>query len=137
MGLILVYFGALNIFLLNYFVCRYNFERLCNKMARVVRFLDWRKPISEGYFPKLDSLVSSRGWPSRVANATLSNLFREVDQVKFDVDDLERWRDRIFAAIHAGSVMSVSNSLAKVFRDLCYCYFSLLEKQYHWMKLLE
>lgn len=87
---------------------RYNFERLGNKLSRVERLIDFRKPIPEAYFPKLDSLVSSRGWPSRVAQQQLSNLNRETDQVKLDIDDLERWRDRIYAAIHSGTVMGVS-----------------------------
>lgn len=73
-------------------------------MQRVERFLNWREPIAEAYFPKLDSLVSSRGWPSRTANQKISNLFRETDQLKFDIDDLERWRDRIYAGIHAGAI---------------------------------
>lgn len=83
---------------------RYNFERLCNKMARVERFLDWRKPIAEAYFPKLDSLVSNTGYPARVANSVIQNINRERDQIKLDISDLERWRDRIFAAIHSASI---------------------------------
>uniref|UniRef100_A0A6P7FJQ8 Phenoloxidase 1-like n=1 Tax=Diabrotica virgifera virgifera TaxID=50390 RepID=A0A6P7FJQ8_DIAVI len=82
----------------------YNFERLCHNMKRTERFINWRQPIKEAYFPKLDSLVSSRAWPSRVADQTLSNLKREVDQITLDVDDLERWRDRIFEAIQSGKV---------------------------------
>uniref|UniRef100_A0A6P7FTC5 Phenoloxidase 1-like n=1 Tax=Diabrotica virgifera virgifera TaxID=50390 RepID=A0A6P7FTC5_DIAVI len=81
---------------------KYNFERLCNSLSRVERFINWRKPIPEAYFPKLDSLVASRGWPSRVANQSWSNLRRETDQVTQDIDDLERWRDRIFEVIHNG-----------------------------------
>lgn len=100
--------GELFYFMHQQIMARYNFERLCNKLARVQRFLNWREPIPEAYFPKLDSLVSSRGWPSRVANARISNLSREIDQVKLDIDDLERWRDRIFAAIHSGQVRTVS-----------------------------
>jgi len=55
------------------YVCvdRYNFERLSNKLARVTRFLNWREPMPEGYFPKLDSLVSSRVWPPRHSNAVV------------------------------------------------------------------
>lgn len=87
---------------------RYNVERLCHKLSRVERLIDFRKPIPEAYFPKLDSLVSSRGWPARVSNQTMANINRESDQVKIDIDDLERWRDRIFAAIHSTSVMGVS-----------------------------
>ncbi|GLV31116.1 Prophenoloxidase 2 [Carabus blaptoides fortunei] len=69
------------------------------------RLIDFRKPIPEAYFPKLDSLVSSRGWPARVSNQTMANINRESDQVKIDIDDLLRWRDRIYAAIHSTSVM--------------------------------
>lgn len=88
---------------------RYNFERLSNNLKRVTRFIDWRAPIAEAYFPKLDSLVASRGWPSRVANQTIQDLNREVDQIRQDVDDLIRWRDRIFAAIHSGNVTNDQN----------------------------
>jgi hypothetical protein len=57
------------------FVClsfnRYDFERLSNKLARVKRLLNWREPIPEGYFSKLDSLVASRVWPPRHSNAVM------------------------------------------------------------------
>lgn len=33
---------------------------------------------------------------------------REVDQIRFDLQDMERWRDRFFQAIHTGSVINVS-----------------------------
>lgn len=52
--------------------CRYNLERLSNGLQRVRRLQNLREPIKEGYFPKLDSLVSSRAWPSRAANTVLS-----------------------------------------------------------------
>lgn len=68
------------------------------------RLIDWKQPIREAYFPKLDSLVASRAWPARVANQTLSNLRRPVDQISVDIDDLMRWRDRIFDAIHSGVI---------------------------------
>lgn len=50
---------------------RYNFERLSNKLGRVTK-LNFRDPLEQGYFPKLDSLVSSRNWPARMANVKLS-----------------------------------------------------------------
>uniref|UniRef100_A0A6P7FN22 Uncharacterized protein LOC114330954 n=1 Tax=Diabrotica virgifera virgifera TaxID=50390 RepID=A0A6P7FN22_DIAVI len=95
--------GELFYYMHQQIVARYNFERLCHGLKRVERFIDWRKAIPEAYFPKLDSLVSSRSWPSRVANQKLSNLRRETDQITQDIDDLERWRDRIFDAIHSGN----------------------------------
>lgn len=86
---------------------RYNMERLCNHMRRVERLTSLKEPIKEAYFPKLDSLVASRSYPARVANQAPSNLNREVDQIQQDIDDMERWRDRIFAAIHQGYVENV------------------------------
>lgn len=89
-------------------MARYNFERFSNRMGRSERFNDWRAPISEGYFPKLDSLVASRTWPARVPGQVLQDVNREADQLQQDVDDLYRWRDRIFAAIASGFVTDVN-----------------------------
>nr|BBM95985.1 tyrosinase 2 [Plautia stali] len=86
-------------------LARFNMERLCNNLARVKRFINWREPIEEGYFPKLDSLTASRNWPPRFNNSKLSDIYREIDNMKFDIQDLERWRDRVFAAIHSGTVV--------------------------------
>ncbi|CAH1402251.1 unnamed protein product [Nezara viridula] len=86
-------------------LARYNMERLCNKLGRVKRFINWREPMEEGYFPKLDSLVASRNWPPRFNNTKLNDVYREIDNTKFDIQDLERWRDRVFAAIHSGTVV--------------------------------
>lgn len=77
-------------------------------MKRTERLMDFDQPIKEAYFPKMDSLVASRSWPSRVANQRLSNLKREVDQIVVDLDDMKRWRDRIFDAINSGFVRGVS-----------------------------
>lgn len=68
------------------------------------RLVNWREPIPEGYFPKLDSLVASRSFPSRATGAVLRNIDREIDDLRFDIDDLVRWRDRIYDSIHSGSV---------------------------------
>lgn len=89
-------------------MARYNCERFSNRMARTKRFNNLREPISEAYFPKMDSLVASRAWPARIANTKLSDLNRELDQIKNDVSDLERWRDVIFLAISQGFVTDVS-----------------------------
>ncbi|CAG9765318.1 unnamed protein product [Ceutorhynchus assimilis] len=86
-------------------LARYNFERLCNKLNRTQRLLDWKQPIKEGYFPKLNSLVASRPWPSRVANQTLADVRRDADEIIIDVDDLKRWADRIYDAIHSGFIV--------------------------------
>lgn len=58
------------------FQLRYNAERMCNNLNRVVRFTNWHDAIAEGYFPKLDNMVANRVWPSRPANARLSVTFK-------------------------------------------------------------
>lgn len=55
----------------------------------------------------MDSLVASRAWPARVANTQLKDLNRELDQIKNDVADLERWSDRFHGAIEQGFVINV------------------------------
>ncbi|XP_050307530.1 phenoloxidase 1-like [Anthonomus grandis grandis] len=102
--------GELFYYMHQQIMARYNFERLCNKMKRVERFLDWNKEIPEAYFPKLDSLVASRSWPARVSNQKLQNVKREVDGINIDVDDMKRWRDRIYDAIHSGMVRDRSGN---------------------------
>ncbi|KAK2587196.1 hypothetical protein KPH14_002940 [Odynerus spinipes] len=87
---------------------RYNIERLCNRLGRVQRLINWREPIPEGYFPKLDSLTASRSWPARPSGAILRDISRQADQLDFDIQDLERWRDRIFEAIHTGSIVNLN-----------------------------
>lgn len=80
-------------------------------MKRVERLMDFNEPIKEAYFPKMDSQVASRSWPARVANQKLSNLKRDVDQIQVDLDQMNRWRDRIFDAINSGVVRGVSEIL--------------------------
>ncbi|XP_015524598.1 phenoloxidase 1 [Neodiprion lecontei] len=96
--------GELFYYMHEQIMARYNLERLCNNLPRVKRLINWQEPIPEGYFPKLDSLVASRTWPSRTAGATLKDINRPVDQINLDIQDLIRWRDRIFNAIHEGAV---------------------------------
>ncbi|KAK4878034.1 hypothetical protein RN001_010540 [Aquatica leii] len=102
--------GELFYYMHQQIIARYNLERLCNALKRTTRFTDWRDPIPEAYFPKLDSLVASRSYPPRVANQVLRDLNREQDQVKADVTRLEQWRDRIFNAIHTGVVQDESGN---------------------------
>jgi len=73
----------------------------------VARLSSFRDPLEEGYFSKLDSLVSSRSWPPRNSSAILKDVRRENDQIKFDLSDLERWRDRLMDAIAQGAYIDV------------------------------
>lgn len=99
--------GELFYFMHQQLVARYNFERFSNRLQRVKPLSDLREPIAEPYFPKMDSLVASRAWPARAANTKLSDMNRELDQIKNKVADLERWRDRFYEAIHQGFVIDV------------------------------
>lgn len=76
-------------------------------MDRVRPFVTLREPISEAYFPKMNSLVTSRAWPARAANTQLSNLNRELDQIKSDVTDLETWIERFAKACNDGYAIAV------------------------------
>lgn len=89
---------------------RYNSERLNNSLKRTKKFANWREPIVEAYYPKLDSLTSSRGWPPRQANMVWQDLKRPVDGLDITVDDMERWRRNIEEAISTGMVRLVSAS---------------------------
>lgn len=102
--------GELFYYMHQQIVARYNYDRLCNKMKRVERFMEWKQPIKEAYFPKMDSMVASRSYPARVANQTLGDLNRSRDQVKADVDSLIRSRDRIFDAIHTGQALHANGT---------------------------
>lgn len=71
-------------------------------------FENLREPISEAYYPKMSSLVSNRAWPARAENTRLSDLNRQLDQIKTDVTTLETWFDRIAKACEEGYALAVS-----------------------------
>ncbi|XP_061722236.1 phenoloxidase subunit 1-like [Cydia pomonella] len=96
--------GELFYYMHQQIIARYNFERLCNNLQRVQRYRDFRAPIEEGYFPKLDSQVASRAWPPRFSGSTIRDLDRPVDQIRADVSQLETWRDRFIQAIEDGAI---------------------------------
>lgn len=71
-------------------------------MPDVERFSNFRAPIREGYFPKLDTLVANRAWPARPDGAVLSSLNRVAQGINLDIATVEQWRDRIVQAIESG-----------------------------------
>lgn len=77
---------------------RYNCERLCNDLPRVAPLSDFREPIPEGYFPKMDQEVAGRAWPGRPVHQFLTDLNRR-NIIQVAVSDIERSRDRITEAI--------------------------------------
>ena len=99
--------GELFYYMHQQIIARYNYERLCNDLKRTKK-LDWTEEIEEAYFPKLDTSANSKSYPARVVNQRIRDLNRK--EAKQDVDDLKRWSDQIFAAIHQGSVIDVSKT---------------------------
>ncbi|CAG5047394.1 unnamed protein product [Parnassius apollo] len=97
--------GELFYYMHQQIIARYNAERMCNNLSRVKRFNNFREPIEEGYFPKLDSQVASRAWPPRFTGSTIRDLDRPVDQIRSDVSELETWRDRFIQAIEDNAVI--------------------------------
>lgn len=100
------------------FLPRYNCERLNNALKRVKKFANWREPIVEAYFPKLDSLTSSRGWPPRQSGMTWRDLNRPVDGLAIKVSDMEVWRRNIDEAISTGMVRLVSSQVLRLYRTV-------------------
>eukprot|EP00099_Drosophila_melanogaster_P015862 NP_524760.1 prophenoloxidase 3 [Drosophila melanogaster] len=101
--------GELFYYMHQQIIARYNAERLSNHMARVQPFNNLDEPIAEGYFPKMDSLVASRAYPPRFDNTRLSDVDRPNNQLRVGIDDMKRWRERIYEAIHQGYVLDTNN----------------------------
>nr|ACZ97553.1 prophenoloxidase subunit 1 [Plutella xylostella] len=97
--------GELLYYMHQQIIARYNAERLCNNLGFVTRYNDFRGPIAEGYFPKMDSQVASRAWPPRFSGTTIRDLDRPVDQIRSDVSEMETWRDRFIQAIDSGTIV--------------------------------
>lgn len=77
---------------------RYDCDRLSVGLQRMIPFQNFNDKL-EGYSAHLTSLISGLNYASRPAGMTLRDI-REVD-----VQDMERWRERILSAIHTGQVI--------------------------------
>uniref|UniRef100_A0A1E1WVS7 Putative hemocyanin subunit n=1 Tax=Tityus obscurus TaxID=1221240 RepID=A0A1E1WVS7_TITOB len=76
---------------------RYDCERLSNGLNRMIPFHNFDEEL-EGYAPHLSHLSSGRYYAPRPAGLRLSDL-KDVD-----VQEMERWRERIIDAIHLGHI---------------------------------
>lgn len=83
---------------------RYNTERLANRLALAQPFDNFRAPIAEAYFPKLDHTVAGQTWPARSADMRPSDINRHSDELTLSISTLELWRSRINEAIRTGSM---------------------------------
>lgn len=89
------------------FFYRFNCERLCNMLARVKRFNNFNEPITEGYYPKLDSLVAGRAWGPRQSGMVWKDLNRNIDGIRISLDDVNQWKNRIEESINRGTYLTV------------------------------
>ncbi|XP_034477320.1 phenoloxidase 2 [Drosophila innubila] len=94
--------GELFYYMHHQILARYNVERFCNNLKRVLPLNNLRDAVPEGYFPKILSSVNNRTYPARVSN----QLLRDVDRPdgSIEISEVERWRDRVLAAIDQGFV---------------------------------
>uniref|UniRef100_A0A1W7RAD3 Hemocyanin subunit 5 n=1 Tax=Hadrurus spadix TaxID=141984 RepID=A0A1W7RAD3_9SCOR len=76
---------------------RYDCERLSNGLNRMIPFHNFHEKL-EGYAPHLTSLVSGLQYGVRPSGFSLRDL------KVVDVQDMERWRERILDAIHLGHI---------------------------------
>lgn len=89
-------------------MARYNAERLSNRMDRAKPFKNLRETISEAYYPKMSSLITSRAWPARSPNVQLTDLNRDLDEITMTISDMETFIDRFKLACDEGYARDVS-----------------------------
>ncbi|CAH0713851.1 unnamed protein product, partial [Brenthis ino] len=104
--------GELFFYMHSQIIARYNGERLNNALPRVKKFNNWDEPIPEAYYPKLDSLTTSRGWPPRQANMRWQDVNRVPDNLRVSVADMQRWRKNVEEAIATGMVRNRDGSMS-------------------------
>ncbi|XP_072934080.1 phenoloxidase subunit 1-like [Epargyreus clarus] len=97
--------GELFYYMHEQIVARYNVERMCNKLKRVTRYSNFKEPIDEGYFPKLDSYVASRSWPPRFAGSVIRDINRPANLIQIEVSQLENWKIRFEEAVREMAVL--------------------------------
>ncbi|KAH8253120.1 hypothetical protein KR032_003624 [Drosophila birchii] len=100
--------GELFYYMHHQILARYNVERFCNNLKRVQPLNNLRVEIPEGYFPKILSSVNNRTYPARVSNQLLRDVDRE--DANIEISEVERWRDRVLAAIDQGYVEDSSGN---------------------------
>ncbi|XP_058464646.1 phenoloxidase 8-like [Malaya genurostris] len=105
--------GELFFYMHSQLIARFNIERFCNRLASVKHLTNFRETIPQAYFPKMIRSSNNRSYPGRHANITLQDVNRIDNGTIVQVQDLERWRDRILEAIDQGFVLdSKGNRIA-------------------------
>ncbi|XP_072934536.1 phenoloxidase 1-like [Epargyreus clarus] len=106
--------GELFFYMHQQVIARYNCERLNNALARVKKFSNFREPVAESYFPKMDSLTSARGWPPRQANMRWYDLNRPADGIVMPISTMEKWRSNIEEVIATGIVQKADGTTQRL-----------------------
>ena len=73
-----------------------------------------REPLSEGYFPKLESSVAGRAYAARPPNFKLRDINRPLDNVKITISDVEKHLDRIKEAIRNRKVFKTDGTFSEL-----------------------
>lgn len=110
--------GELFYYMHHQVLARYNADRMANGLERI-KPVSLEEPIEEAYFPKIIRSKSQRAYASRIANCTLHDIKRKEAEV--EVNDLRRWRDRIYEAVDSGFITDVRNILCfihKLYKNL-------------------
>ncbi|EDS34231.1 phenoloxidase subunit 1 [Culex quinquefasciatus] len=102
--------GELFFYMHSQLIARYNMDRFCNQLASVKNFTNFRETIPEAYFPKMLRSSNNRSYPGRHRNIALQDVNRIDNGTIVQVNDLERWRDRILEAIDQGFVLDNSGN---------------------------
>lgn len=68
--------GELFYYMHNQIISRYNVERFCNKLPRVVDLANLRVALPEAYFPKMIRGSNNRAYPGRYENTLLRDMNR-------------------------------------------------------------
>ncbi|XP_043275478.1 phenoloxidase 1-like [Venturia canescens] len=97
---------------------RYNIARLCAKLGRVKKIKSFEDPKAEAYFPKLNPPEASGTWASRPKGCTpFQDLNRPAEEAFYKLEDIKRWIDRIYLAIHTGQVRSEKGGIIELTVD--------------------
>ncbi|XP_058460273.1 phenoloxidase 8-like [Malaya genurostris] len=100
--------GELFFYMHQQLIHRYNVERFSNRLGKAKSFHNFREPIAEAYFPKMVRSADNRAYAARPERATMKDIDRDVEGLKFTISEMELWRDRIYTAIDSGFVVDKS-----------------------------
>ena len=68
--------GELFYYMHSQIIARYNVDRFCNKLPRVVDLSDLRLALPEAYFPKMIRSSNNRAYPGRYERTFLRDMNR-------------------------------------------------------------